>query len=571
MNQPWWKEASIYQIYPRSFLDTNGDGIGDLRGIIEKMDYIKALGVDAIWLCPIYLSPNDDNGYDISDYRAIAPEYGTMEDFEELLQRAHQLGLRIIMDLVVNHTSDEHPWFLESRSSLDNPYRNFYIWRKGKDGREPNNWASRFLGSAWQYDQKTDMYYLHLYSKRQPDLNWDNPAVREAVYDLMRFWCEKGIDGFRMDVINMISKTANFPDVEPAVQEYMPCGRYCDNGPNIHCYLKEMNRKILSPYHLMTVGEMPNVTVEQARQYTDERAGELNMVFQFEHMSLADDEFGKWSLKKTGLHELRASLDHWQQGLAETGWNSLYWNNHDQPRVVSRFGCVKTEELRRRSAKMLATLLYLMKGTPFIYQGEELGMTNMPAKGIQDYRDIQSLNAYNAYVVKGNMLEEEMMQRLHERSRDNARTPMQWDSSTQAGFSSGKPWIQVNPNYLYLNAAQQEADPSSVLSFYRKLLKIRKEHRCIAYGGYELMLPEDEQIYAYRRWDENETLLVFCNFTDQTAQVEKWNWDDMENASVLLSNMGTDSTVGDLQPYEAKVIVISNTKRYNSQKCSKNY
>lgn len=562
MKYSWWKEAAFYQIYPRSFRDTNGDGIGDLKGIIEKLDYICDLGVDAIWLCPVYASPNDDNGYDISDYCAINPEYGTMEDFEQLLEQAHARGLKIIMDLVVNHTSDEHPWFKQSRLSEDNTYRDFYIWRKGKNGAEPNNWRSRFLGSAWQYDELTDMYYLHLYSKKQPDLNWENPAVHEAVFDMMRFWCEKGIDGFRMDVINMISKTPGLPDVQPQTERYMPCGCYCDNGPHIHDYLKEMNRRILTPYQLMTVGEMPNVTVEQAQQYTDETSGELNMVFQFEHVALADDEYGKWSLKKTSLQALRQSLDRWQRGMADKGWNSLYWNNHDQPRVVSRFGSDKTEAERSRSAKMLATLLYFMKGTPFIYQGEELGMTNMPAQSIDDYQDIQSRNAYRTFVVEGGMPPEEMMDRLRERSRDNARTPMQWDASNGAGFTDGTPWLKINPNHVHINALSQADDPASVLSYYRTVLRLRKEHPCVAYGRYELTLPDDPQIYAYRRWDDNETLLVLCNTSAEVSQRISLDALGMTDGRLLLSNMAAVYEDGFcLQPYEARLYVKNNSDR----------
>jgi oligo-1,6-glucosidase len=399
MKRQWWKEAVVYQIYPRSFKDSNGDGIGDINGIISKLDYLKELGVDVIWLSPVYKSPNDDNGYDISDYRDIMDEFGTMDDWERLLEEMHNRGLKLIMDLVVNHSSDEHAWFVESRKSKDNPYRDYYIWRPGQDGKEPNNWESNFSGSAWQYDEATGEYYLHLFSKKQPDLNWENPKLRQEIYDMMKFWLDKGIDGFRMDVINFISKEEGLPDApNPEGKKYVSGGRYFMNGPKIHDYLQKMNREVLSKYDVMTVGEMPGVTVEEAKLYTSENRKEVNMVFQFEHVDLDSGPGGKWDLKPLQLKNLKENITKWQKGLEKEGWNSLYLNNHDQPRMVSRFG--NDRKYRVESAKMLATFLHMLKGTPYIYQGEEIGMTNVQFESIDDYKDIETLNMYREKVIE---------------------------------------------------------------------------------------------------------------------------------------------------------------------------
>lgn len=422
----WWKEAVVYQIYPRSFKDSNNDGIGDIPGIIEKLDYLQDLGVDVIWLNPIYCSPNDDNGYDISNYYQIQPEFGTMEDLDHLLEQAHQKNLKIIMDLVVNHTSDEHPWFTHSRANTVNPYRNYYIWRPAHNGGPPNNWGSSFSGSAWQYDAQTDMYYLHTFSKKQPDLNWRNPEVRNEVYNIMRFWLDKGIDGFRMDVINYISKTEEMPDTPLNGRPYGSFAPHCIDGPNVHEYLKEMNRKVLSHYNIMTVGETPGVTLDHAIRYAGFDENELQMVFQFEHMRLDYGRYGKWHDNDVTLQALKKTLAKWQTGLQGIAWNSLYWNNHDQPRVVSRFGNDST--FRTRSAKMLGTCLHMMQGTPFIYQGEELGMTNIRMNDISEYRDIESINAFNQLTQRENVATDDMMQYLYCKSRDNARTPMQWSN-----------------------------------------------------------------------------------------------------------------------------------------------
>ena len=471
MERKWWKEAVVYQIYPRSFMDSNGDGIGDLRGITSRLDYLKELGVDVLWLSPVYQSPNDDNGYDISDYQAIMKEFGTMEDFDEMLAEAHKRGLKIVMDLVVNHTSDEHRWFVESRRAEENPYQDYYIWREGKgENLPPNNWGSCFGGSAWEYDENRKMYYLHLFSRKQPDLNWDNPAVRKEVFDMMNWWCEKGIDGFRMDVISMISKTKEMPDGE-VNGLYGDFGPYCVHGPNVHKYLKEMNEKVLSKYDIMTVGETAGVTVEQAKLYAGENAHELNMVFQFEHVD-AHGKYGKWTDEPMPLVQLKEILSKWQTELYGTAWNSLFWDNHDQPRVVSRFGN-DSAEYRNVSAKMLATCLHMMQGTPYIFQGEELGMTNYPFETPDDFRDIESINAYKEWCESGRVSHDVFWPCMKFISRDNARTPVQWDDSLHAGFTTGTPWIQVNPNYKEINAKAELADEDSVFHYYQKLISLR--------------------------------------------------------------------------------------------------
>ena len=552
MNKTWWKEAVVYQIYPRSFMDSNGDGIGDLRGITSKLDYLKYLGIDVIWMSPIYKSPNDDNGYDISDYRAIMDEFGTMEDFDELLQKAHEKGIRIVMDLVVNHTSDEHAWFIESRKSEDNPYRNYYIWKKGKDsGNPPNNWGACFGGSAWQYDEETDMYYLHLFSKKQPDLNWDNPKVRQDVFDMMTWWCDKGIDGFRMDVINLISKTEEMPDGK-VNGLYGDFGPYCVNGPNVHNYLREMNEKVLSKYDIMTVGETSSVTTKLAEQYAGEDTHELNMVFQFEHVE-GEGKYGKWTDEKPSLTRLKSIMSRWQTELYGKAWNSLYWDNHDQPRVVSRFGDDRPQ-YRESSAKMLATCLHMMQGTPYIYQGEELGMTNYPFRDVHDFRDIESINAYRDWCESGMLSHDAFWPCLISKSRDNARTPMQWDDTEHAGFTEGTPWIPVNPNYIEINAKAETKDSDSVFHYYKKLIALRKQYSIIVYGKYELLLPEDEKLYVYTRTLDEEKLLVVCNFSDQEAAFVVP--EEFAEAECMISNMREtyDTEKITLRPYESFVL-----------------
>lgn len=554
MNKAWWKEAVVYQIYPRSFMDSNGDGIGDINGITEKLEYLQELGIDVIWLSPVYQSPNDDNGYDISDYQAIMTEFGTMEDFDRMLSRAHELGIKIMMDLVVNHTSDEHAWFVESKKSVDNPYRDFYIWRKGKeDGSEPNNWGSCFSGSAWKYDPQTDMYFLHLFSKKQPDLNWDNPKVRDQVFEMMNWWCEKGIDGFRMDVISLISKPEGLPDGIPGETGYADSG--CANGPHVHEYLKEMNRKVLSHYDLITVGEAAGVTLEEAKKYANADGSELNMVFQFEHTGggpEADNHYGKWDSHKMPLPVWKKILSRWQTGLEGKAWNSLFLSNHDQPRSVSWFGN-DSEQYREISAKMLGTCLHMMQGTPYVYQGEELGMCNAYFDQLEDYRDIESLNAYKELTETCGVSHEEMMGYLKRISRDNARTPMQWDDSANAGFTTGTPWIKVNSNYKTVNAKQQTTDPDSVFSYYKELIRLRHENDIIVYGEYELLEPQNEELFIYTRTWNNEQLMVLCNFTDKDVVIPAAVMAQIPaDAQILISNhVGNLEAV--LRPYEARV------------------
>ena len=550
----WWQRAVVYQVYPRSFYDSNGDGIGDLNGVRAKLDYIRRLGVDVIWLNPIYKSPNDDNGYDISDYRAIMDEFGTMEDFDRLLAEAHEKGLRIVMDLVVNHTSDEHPWFIESRKSAESPYRDYYIWREGKDGNPPNNWGASFRGSAWERCEETGMYYLHTFSKKQPDLNWENETVRGEVYDLMRFWLDKGIDGFRMDVINYISKTPEMPDGPMMNRLYGNFRPYCLNGPRVHEFLQEMNREVLSHYDVMTVGETPGVSVEQAQRYTGPDEHELNMVFQFAHVNLDYDENGKWTLKRVPLDGLRRVLSEWQTGLHGKGWNSLYLNNHDQPRMVSRFGDDSTEALRSASAKMLGVLMHMMQGTPYVYQGEELGMTNVAFPDISDYRDIDTLNAWNEMTGELGVSPEHMLACIHRRSRDNARTPMQWSAAPNAGFTTGTPWIGVNPNYVTINAEAQENDPDSVLCFYRRLIALRRELPIITEGDYTLLLADHPQIFAYQRSWQGQRLYVICSFSAQTFDAPEIL--PYCGGRLLLCNYAPDGDAQTLRPYEARVYLV---------------
>lgn len=547
----WWKESVVYQIYPRSFADSNGDGIGDLNGITQHLDYLQNLGVDVIWLSPVYQSPNDDNGYDISDYQAIMSDFGTMEDYDRMLSEAHKRGIKIVMDLVVNHTSDEHQWFLESKKSKDNQYRDYYIWKEGKNGKEPNNWGGCFGGSAWEYDKETDMYFLHCFSKKQPDLNWENPQVRKEVFDMMSWWCEKGIDGFRMDVISMISKDPAFPDGEVRNGLYGDNGPFVCNGPHVHEYLREMNQEVLSKYDIMTVGEAAGVTIEEAKKYAGETTGELNMVFQFEHVELGDHRIGKWSAKEVPLRDLREAMNRWQINLEGKAWNSLFWDNHDQPRAVSRFGD-DSPMYREVSAKMLATCLHMMKGTPYIYQGEELGMTNAYFSKLEDYRDIESINAFHEYTENGLAGKEEMMNFLKEISRDNARTPMQWNTKENAGFTTGTPWIKVNKNYLEINAEAEMAEEDSVYHYYKKLIRLRKENEIMVQGRFVPLLEEDDHIYAYERLWEGEKIVVACNFTKEVQECDLFQ--GLDGSKELISNYKEHKS-GVLQPYEAIAVL----------------
>ena len=556
MKKVWWKEAIVYQIYPRSFCDSNGDGIGDLNGITSKLDYLKELGIDVIWLSPVYKSPNDDNGYDISDYEAIMTEFGTMDDFDKMLSEAHKRGIKIVMDLVVNHTSDEHPWFVESRSSKDNPKRDYYIWKEGKNGKEPNNWGSAFSGPAWKYDEKTDMYYLHLFSVKQPDLNWENQKVRKEVFDMMTRWCKKGIDGFRMDVISLISKPEGFPDAK-VVGLYGDMN-ICANGPKVHDYLKEMNQKVLSKFDIMTVGETAGVTLDEAKRYANSEGSELNMVFQFEHMNLDSGEKFKWSTKHIPLVLLKENLTKWQLGLDNVAWNSLYFCNHDQPRIVSRLGD-DSDEFRELSAKCIATCLHMMQGTPYVYQGEELGMTNTVFNSVDDFRDLESVNAYRELIESGLYTKEDMFPKIAHKSRDNARTPMPWDTSENAGFTTGTPWLALNPNYNKINVADQLKREDSVFHYYQKLIKLRKEYEIIVYGKYELLLPDDEHIFAYVRTLGNQKLLVVCNFSKTE---KKFDFTGYDNAKVLISNYdGNISEKATLKPYSAIALLLDDAQK----------
>jgi oligo-1,6-glucosidase len=561
----WWKEAVIYQIYPRSFMDSNGDGIGDLKGITSRLDYLKDLGVDVIWLSPVYKSPNRDNGYDISDYQDIMDEFGTMADFDELLEQAHKRGLKILMDLVVNHTSSDHKWFVESRKSKDNPYRDYYIWREGRNGKEPNNWGSCFGGPAWEFDKQTGMYYLHCFAVQQPDLNWENDKVRAEVFNMMTWWCEKGIDGFRMDVISMISKVPGFPDGRVTEGLYGDLTPLVCNGPRVHEYLQEMNKKVLSKFDIMTVGEAAGVTIDEAKKYANAGNTELSMVFQFEHTGIGGEKYGKWTTKRYELKDLRRVLTQWETELEGKAWNSVYFGNHDQPRAVSRFGD-DGPAWRVSSAKLLATCEFMLQGTPYIYQGEELGMTNVYFDKLEDYRDIEVFGAFNDYVKQGLIAEKEMMACFGARSRDNARTPMQWDSSPQAGFTSGTPWIRVNPNYTEINAAAQVKDPLSVYSYYKKLIALRGQYPVIVYGKYSLMESaadgDDSAVWAFTREWEGQKLLVLCNFSSaQTPCGSCLAGQNMGKSRLLIGNYeearSPQTKVPDtLRPWEAAVYLL---------------
>jgi oligo-1,6-glucosidase len=549
----WWKEAVVYQIYPRSFMDSNGDGIGDIRGIISKLGYLKELGVDILWISPMYQSPNDDNGYDISDYQKIMRDFGTMEDFDELLLKAHGLGIKIIMDLVVNHTSDEHPWFVESRKSIDNPYRDYYVWREGKGNQPPNNWGSWFGGSAWNYDEATGMYYLHIFSKKQPDINWENLKVRKEIYQMMTWWLDKGIDGFRMDVISLISKNPELPDGDLHGGLYGDLAPHCIHGPRVHEYLKEMNREVLSRYDIMTVGEACGVTLEEAKKYGGYDSKELNTVFQFEHMELDSGDFGKWSNRRFRLTDLKRVMTKWQTELEGQCWNCLFWSNHDQPRAVSRFG--NEADYRELSAKMLGTCLHMMRGTPYIYQGEELGMTNAHFDSLSDYRDIETFNAYKEYTEQRGISPELMMEYLRHISRDNARTPMQWEGRKNGGFTEGTPWIPVNQNFPVINADSQRGNPNSVYEYYKKLIRLRHENEIIVYGNYELLLPEDEKLYVYTRTLGGESLLIICNFSEDPLEYQLPEMFTPNTGTLLISNYPEDLE-DKIRPYEAKVYLV---------------
>lgn len=565
-NGHWWQKSVVYQIYPRSFMDSNGDGIGDLQGIIGKLDYLRNLGVDVIWLSPFYASPNADNGYDISDYQKIMEEFGTMDDFDELLKEAHQRNLKIIIDMVVNHSSDEHEWFKKSKAGIE-PYRNYYIWRKGVDGKEPNNWRSNFSGSAWTYSEERQEYYLHLFHKKQPELNWQCAELRNEIYRMMNWWLDKGVDGFRLDVINYIGKNPEFPDGvigKDGLGDFVP---YAVNLPISHDYIKEMNSQVWHNREgILTVGETPFASTDDAVQYSCLDNTELNMVFQFEHMDLDNAEDGsKWSDRRIPLLELKRSFSNWQRKLYGKAWNSLYWCNHDQPRVVSRLGNDTDEKWWNKSAKMLATCLHFMQGTPYVYQGEELGMTNYPFSDIRDFRDVESINAYHEYTETLHVDSDKMISYLRNKSRDNARTPMQWDETDEAGFTTGVPWMPVNPNYKRINAAAQIGDEDSVYNYYRKLISLRKEYPIIVNGDFELVGEDNADVFAYLRHWKDQILWVACNFTDRMQKIvsPSSNHAEYRKWDVICDNY---SPSGDpfekgqieLRPYEA-VAVLGNS------------
>lgn len=547
MNKQWWKKAVVYQIYPKSFCDGNGDGIGDLRGIISKLDYIKRLGVDIIWLSPIYVSPDMDNGYDISDYYNIQPVYGTMADFDELLTKTHNMGMRLVMDLVVNHTSNMHPWYLQSESDKNSKYRNYYYWRKGKNGGTPNNWNAYFGGSAWTYSAKTDEYSLGVFSPYQPDLNWSYPALRNEIYDMMRFWLDKGIDGFRLDAIHCIGKNVLLPDSadgSPLVKD-----------GTVHEYLKEMNSEVLKNYDIMTVGEASGLTTEDMLAFSGFDSGELNMMIQFAHVEMDFNEDYKWNTDKIDLVKLKKLFNEWQTALYGKAWNSLYWSNHDQPRAVSRLGS-ENEKYREKSAMMIAVNTHFMCGTPFVFQGEEIGMTNVKWQSVSDLRDLESINAYDKFVSSGKKTPEQMLACISSKGRDNARTPMQWDSSQYAGFSSKEPWIGVNENYKKINASEQEKRENSVLSFYKKIIRLRKENEIMVFGSYEGLDLENKKVFAYKRKYEGDEWLVICNFTDENVQFEWKAYLNSGSPVAITENYENSDYIKTkiLKPYEAIVI-----------------
>ncbi len=550
MKKKWWKEAVAYQIYPRSFMDSNDDGIGDLKGIISKLDYLKDLGINVIWICPMYKSPNDDNGYDISDYQDIMDEFGNMDDFNNLLSEVHKRGMKLIIDLVINHTSDEHEWFIESKSSKDNPKRDWYIWRKGKEGKEPNNWESIFKGSAWEYDQETKEYFLHLFSKRQPDLNWKNEDMRNEIYNMINWWLDKGIDGFRIDAISHINKEEGLIDMpNPNNLEYVPSFKKHMNVDGIHTYLKELKEKTFDKYDIMTVGEANGVTAKEANTWVGEDEGKFNMLFQFEHINL-------WNSSEFNLVNLKKVWNNWQTNLEEKGWNALFIENHDVTRVVSAWG--NEDEYRRQSAKALGLVYFMHRGTPFIYQGQELGMTNVKYDDINDYNDVRTKNEYREMIRQGKD-KDEILKYINNTSRDNTRTPMQWNNDENAGFTKGTPWLKVNENYTYINVETELKEQDSVLNFYKDMIRLRKENEALIYGTYNLILEEDEKIFAYERVLGDEKLLVICNISNEDVKYE-YDKNVLKYDHLLLSNYivdtHSDTTKLELKPWEARLYKI---------------
>lgn len=545
MEKKWWKEGVVYQIYPRSYKDTTGNGLGDLEGIIQSLDYIQSLGVTMLWLCPIYESPNDDNGYDISDYRKISEDFGGNASFDRLLAAMHERGLKLIMDLVVNHSSDEHFWFEEAKQSKDNPYHDYYIWRGNDPTQQPNNWQSVFNGSVWKWNEATEEYFLHLFTQKQPDLNWENPKVRKEVYDIVDFWLSKGVDGFRMDVISLISKRLAFEDVPNDMSFIDVMEKVYANGPRVHEFLKEMNQEVLSKYDIVTVGEGPGVNLEHGPKYVSTKEKELNMVFHFDHLTIDFGPEGKYDPVPLDFIRFKTIFRQWDEALKNDGWNSIFLGNHDFSRIVSRFG--NDGVYREQSAKLLATLLMTLRGTPYVYQGDEIGMTNVKHNSIDFYDDVETRNAWKAAEAEGKDMEQ-FLKAVHWQSRDNARTPMQWNASKQAGFTAGQPWIPVNENYTHINVEAAENTPDSILHYYRKMIAFRKANPTLVYGDFEDLLPDHSQLYVYRRWDENGHYLVVHNFSDQPI-----SWDKpSEEYRVALGNYSTQKE-GQLVPWESRV------------------
>lgn len=552
MNNIWWKEAVVYQIYPRSFMDSNGDGIGDIQGIISKLNYLKELGIDVIWISPIYESPNDDNGYDISNYRGIMSEFGTMDDFDQLLDEAHRRDMKVIMDLVINHTSDEHRWFVESRSSKGNPYRDYYIWHPGPNGKEPNNWESIFGGSAWEYDEKTEEYYMHVFSRKQPDLNWENANVRNELYNMVNWWLDKGIDGFRVDAISHIKKVSGFPDLpNPNNKRYVPSSDGHMNRDGIQLFLEELKNKTFDKYDIMTVGEANGVKIEEADEWVGEENGKFNMIFQFEHLDL----WGKSAAGGLDIHTLKQTLTKWQKGLDGIGWNALFLENHDQARSVSTWG--NDEELREKSAKCLATMYFFMQGTPFIYQGQEIGMTNVQFESIDDYDDVAIKNMHRSEREEGKS-HQETMEIIWKSGRDNSRTPMQWNAKENAGFTTSKPWIKINSNYPDINVEKEISDPDSIYQYYKNLIALRKKEDALIYGSYDIVLEKHEKIYAYTRTLANKRLLIITNLFEEEADFNLPAYLKAYEAALKIGNYDLNENEENinqitLKAYEARV------------------
>ncbi|OXS63004.1 glycoside hydrolase family 13 protein [Rossellomorea vietnamensis] len=550
MKMAWRKEAVGYQIYPRSFQDSNGDGIGDLQGVIQRLDYIKELGIDVIWICPMYKSPNDDNGYDISDYQDIMEDFGTMEDFDQLLKEVHNRDMKLIIDLVLNHTSDEHPWFIESKSSKDNPKRDWYIWRDGVKGKEPNNWESIFGGSAWQYDEETDQYFLHVFSTKQPDLNWENEEVREALYNTVNWWLDKGIDGFRIDAISHIKKRAGLPDMpNPKKEKYVSSFDMHMNQKGIHTFLQEFKDRTYANYDVMSVGEANGVKADEAELWVGKENGKMDMIFQFEHLGLWDAETNP----DLDIVELKKVLTRWQKGLEGNGWNALFIENHDKARVVSTWG--NDKEYWKESATAMAAMYFLMQGTPFIYQGQEIGMTNVQFPSIEDYDDVAVKNLYRLKREEG-VPHQDIMDIIWASSRDNSRTPMQWSAGENSGFTTGTPWMKVNPNYKTINVEAQDKDENSILNFYKKMIQLKKREDVFTYGIYDLLLEKDKQIYAYTRTGENTSMVVITNLSTKNAVCDLGKR-NVSSENLLLNNYEVENhgelSKLTLKPYEARV------------------